>query len=103
VELNDISLTTAEAVDIKEGTTGGTLRKNRFAGAGMTAADSWVDVKGNGWTIAENTGNGGVVDGFSCTRWWRGGPWTASSPGTTPPPTAPGTASSSPRTGTAPR
>lgn len=64
VELNDISLTTAEAVDIKEGTTGGTLRKNRFAGAGMTAADSWVDVKGNGWTIAENTGNGSPVDGF---------------------------------------
>lgn len=68
VELNDISLTTAEAVDIKEGTTGGMLRKNSFAGAGMTTADSWVDVKGNGWTISENTGNGSPVDGFQLHR-----------------------------------
>jgi nitrous oxidase accessory protein NosD len=64
VELNDISATTAEAVDVKEGTTGGTLRKNAFNGTGMTAADSWVDVKGNGWTISENTGTDSPVDGF---------------------------------------
>jgi hypothetical protein len=64
VELNDISATAAEAVDIKEGTTGGTLRKNRFDGTGMTTADSWVDVKGNGWAVSENTGNGSPVDGF---------------------------------------
>jgi hypothetical protein len=64
IELNDISATAAEAVDIKEGTTGGTLRKNKFNGTAMTAADSWVDVKGNGWTISENTGNGSPVDGF---------------------------------------
>jgi hypothetical protein len=64
VELNDISATTAEAVDIKEGTTGGTLRKNKFNGTGMTAADSWVDVKGNGWTISENTGTTSSADGF---------------------------------------
>jgi Periplasmic copper-binding protein (NosD) len=64
IELNDISATTAEAVDVKEGTTGGTLRKNKINGTGMTAADSWVDVKGNGWTISENTGTASPVDGF---------------------------------------
>ena len=64
IELNDISATTAEAVDVKEGTTGGTVRKNKVNGTGMTAADSWVDVKGNGWTISENTGTASPVDGF---------------------------------------
>jgi hypothetical protein len=64
IELNAVSATTAEAVDIKEGTTGGILRKNTFTGAGTTAADSWVDVKGNGWTISENTGTTSSVDGF---------------------------------------
>ena len=64
VEGNTISDTTAENVDIKEGTTGGILRGNSFSGAGMKAADSWVDVKGNGWTIADNTGVDAPVDGF---------------------------------------
>jgi parallel beta-helix repeat protein len=61
---NDISRTTAENVDIKEGTTGGTLRDNTFDGVGMTAADSWVDVKGNDWLIEDNVGRDSVNDGF---------------------------------------
>lgn len=64
VEGNDIAATTAEAVDIKEGTSGGVVRDNRFSGDGMRGADSWVDVKGNGWTIAGNTGVGAPADGF---------------------------------------
>ncbi|MER5674818.1 hypothetical protein [Pseudonocardia alni] len=64
IEDNDIADTTAEAVDVKEGTTGGVLRGNRFDGAGTTDADSWVDVKGNGWTVAGNHGARAPEDGF---------------------------------------
>ena len=64
IEGNTISGTTAEAVDIKEGTTGGQLRGNTFDGADMVEADSWVDVKGNGWTIEGNSGTAAPTDGF---------------------------------------
>jgi parallel beta-helix repeat protein len=64
VSNNHISNTTAENVDIKEGTTGGVLVGNTFDGAGMTAADSWVDVKGNNWLIQGNTGRDSPADGF---------------------------------------
>jgi hypothetical protein len=64
VEGNDISETTAEPVDIKEGTSGGVLRGNTFSGAGTTAADSWVNVKGNDWVIVDNTGVNAPEDGF---------------------------------------
>lgn len=63
---NTIRGTTAEAVDIKEGTTGGVLAENTFDGAGMTAkgADSWVDVKGNDWLVVNNRGVNSLGDGF---------------------------------------
>lgn len=64
---NTIYRTGAEDVDIKEGTTGGTLANNSFNGAGMSGqnfADSWVDVKGNSWTITGNTGVNSINDGF---------------------------------------
>jgi hypothetical protein len=64
IEGNNISGTTAESVDIKEGTTGGTLRGNTFDGAAMVESDSWVDVKGNGWMIEGNTGTHTPQDGF---------------------------------------
>jgi hypothetical protein len=64
VSNNHISDTTAENVDIKEGTTGGTLSNNTFDGTGMSGADSWVDVKGNGWLIENNIGKNSVNDGF---------------------------------------
>jgi hypothetical protein len=61
---NRISDTTSENVDIKEGTTGGLLVDNTFDGAGTTAADSWVDVKGTAWTIRDNRGTNAPLDGF---------------------------------------
>jgi hypothetical protein len=62
----------AECIDIKENTTGGEIRGNTFDGnlvSGQNSADSWVDVKGNGYTVAENVGknsssNASLVDGF---------------------------------------
>lgn len=68
IENNTISATSAESVDIKEGTTGGVLRGNAFSGTGMKAADSWVDVKGNGWTISTNRGVDAPVDGYQVHR-----------------------------------
>ncbi|MCI2237839.1 right-handed parallel beta-helix repeat-containing protein [Paenibacillus sp. TRM 82003] len=67
---NHVHDTTAECVDVKEGTTGGRITGNRFDGTGLRGAnhaDSWVDVKGDGWTVSGNTGtNAGRVlhDGF---------------------------------------
>jgi hypothetical protein len=59
--------TAAENLDIKEGTTGGLVRGNRFDGTGMSgdhAADSWVDVKGNDYRIENNRGAHALLDGF---------------------------------------
>lgn len=58
---------TAESIDIKEGTTGGELRGNVFDGSslsGENGGDSWVDMKGNGYVVADNTGAHALVDGF---------------------------------------
>lgn len=67
---NRISAVTAEPVDVKEGTTGGTVEGNTFDGTAMTGsyADSWVDVKGNGWLIRGNTGRHSRGDGFQTHR-----------------------------------
>ncbi|MCC8250004.1 cellulose binding domain-containing protein [Saccharothrix luteola] len=49
----------AEHVDVKEGTSGGVIRGNAFDGTGISgqnSADSWVDVKGVGYAIEDNTG-----------------------------------------------
>jgi hypothetical protein len=63
---NSIADTTAENIDIKEGTTGGQVIGNQFNGTGMveSAATAWVNVKGNDWTIAGNTGVDSIKDGF---------------------------------------
>ncbi|WP_407703916.1 right-handed parallel beta-helix repeat-containing protein [Streptomyces smaragdinus] len=56
-----------ENIDIKEGTTGGLIRGNTFDGSGLTGAnydDSWVDVKGNGYTVENNRGVHTTNDGF---------------------------------------
>ena len=56
-----------ENIDVKEGTTGGLISGNTFDGSGLTGAnydDSWVDVKGNGYTIVGNTGVHTTNDGF---------------------------------------
>lgn len=58
---------TAEAIDIKEGTSGGHILGNVFDGSSLGGSkhnDSWVDVKGNGYLIQGNTGSGTNEDGF---------------------------------------
>jgi hypothetical protein len=62
---------TAEHLDIKEGTEGGVVSGNTFDGHGISGenyADSWMDVKGNGYVIKDNTGtfdgDGELVDGY---------------------------------------
>lgn len=64
VKGNKIGETTAEAVDVKEGTTGGVVEGNTFDGTRLTGADSWVDVKGNNWLVKGNTGTRSPKDGF---------------------------------------
>ncbi len=57
----------AENIDLKEGTTGGLVSGNRFDGNGLTNInydDSWVDVKGNGYVIENNTGVRTMNDGY---------------------------------------
>lgn len=67
---NHVYNTTAENVDIKEGTTGGLIADNSFDATGMSGAnyaDSWVDIAGNGYQIRNNVGtNPGskLVDGY---------------------------------------
>lgn len=63
---NKISNTSAESMDIKEGTTGGLIKGNEMDGTGMSGsfADSWIDVKGNNYKIEGNTGNNALLDGF---------------------------------------
>jgi hypothetical protein len=56
---NNIYNTTAESVDIKEGTTGGLIANNTFDSIGMSGAnyaDSWVDIAGNGYLVQGNIG-----------------------------------------------
>jgi hypothetical protein len=64
---NDIASTTAENIDVKEGTVGGVIAGNHLDGTGMvtSAATSWVNVKGNDWTITDNTGIASMGDGLS--------------------------------------
>jgi hypothetical protein len=71
---NDIADTTAENIDIKEGTTGGTISGNHFDGSGMvaSAATAWVNVKGNHWTIVGNYGTNSIGDGFSVHKVYPG-------------------------------
>ncbi len=71
---NDISLTTAENIDIKEGTTGGVVTGNRLSGQGMvaTASTAWVNAKGNSWTISGNAGDTSVRDGFQVHQVYTG-------------------------------
>lgn len=61
---NRIWNTTAECIDVKEGTTGGLIEGNVFDGSMLSGADSWVDVKGNTYTVRNNTGANSPKDGF---------------------------------------
>ena len=61
---NVVSDTTAENVDIKEGTVGGVVKNNRFDGTNMSGATAWINVKGNAWTVDGNDGRNSPKDGF---------------------------------------
>ena len=63
---NTISATGAESIDIKEGTSNGVIAGNTFDGTGMTGsfADSFIDMKGNAWTVDNNKGTNALLDGF---------------------------------------
>ena len=61
---NTVSATTAESVDLKEGTSDGVVQGNTFDGSALTGADSWLDAKGNDWLITDNTGAYSPADGF---------------------------------------
>jgi hypothetical protein len=67
IQNNDIAQTTAENIDIKEGTSGGVVTGNRLSGLAMvaSAASSWLNAKGNAWTISGNSGTNSLKDGFS--------------------------------------
>lgn len=58
----------AENVDIKEGTTGGAVTASTFSGQGLTGADSWIDIKGNDWTVSNNRGSGPAQDAIQVHR-----------------------------------
>jgi len=79
IENNTIVNTTAEGIDIKEGTTGGIVRGNSFTHSGHSGAnyaDSWVDVKGNGYLLESNSGSDTLLDAFqvhSVMTGWGGG------------------------------
>nr|WP_246416500.1 NosD domain-containing protein [Nocardioides luti] len=51
---NTVARTTAEAIDVKEGTTGGVLRGNRLHSPVGDEVDSVVDLKGNAWVLSRN-------------------------------------------------
>jgi parallel beta-helix repeat protein len=61
---NSISYTGAESIDIKEATHSGLISGNTFDGHDMCpqtaidcdAADSFIDIKGEGWTVSDNVG-----------------------------------------------
>jgi hypothetical protein len=64
---NTISNTTGEGIDVKEGTAGGIISGNVFANSGYSGAnyaDSWIDVKGNGYQVTGNSGSGTLLDAF---------------------------------------
>ena len=64
VEKNVISETGSEAIDVKEGTTGGRIVANVLDGTGILSADSLIDVKGNGWIIEGNLVSHGPGEGI---------------------------------------
>jgi hypothetical protein len=79
IEKNHITSTPAEGIDVKEGTSGGVIRGNVFSKAGYSnihSADSWVDIKGNNYTVSGNKGSGTKLDAFQThvqlSGWGRG-------------------------------
>lgn len=64
---NNIHDTSAECIDIKEGTSDGIIRGNMLEGANMSGqnyADSWINLAGCGYTVENNTGTNALLDGI---------------------------------------
>lgn len=62
---NNISMTSAELIEAKEGTTGGVIRGNTMNGTdAMSQSESWVMVAGNGWSVTSNAGKDSRLHGF---------------------------------------
>ena len=64
--------TTAEAFDLKEGTSRGKVLDNVIDGAGTTAVDSVLDAKGNDWLIRGNRVSNPPRDVFQIHVRWKG-------------------------------
>jgi hypothetical protein len=65
VVANSISKTSAQPIEVKEGTSNGLVSGNTITGLGaMARSESWVKVKGNGWAVVGNTGADSVLHGF---------------------------------------
>ncbi|MDJ0347973.1 right-handed parallel beta-helix repeat-containing protein [Cryobacterium sp. PH29-G1] len=63
---NHISLTGAQPIEVKEGTSNGIIRGNVIDGAkAMSAAEEWIKVKGNDWIIEANRGSNSPRHGFA--------------------------------------
>lgn len=71
---NRIEYTGGEGIDIKEGTSNGQVIGNTFDNAGIAGgfADSWMDIKGNSWTISGNKGINAKKDGYQVHGVWAG-------------------------------
>ncbi|MFB9681235.1 right-handed parallel beta-helix repeat-containing protein [Streptosporangium vulgare] len=67
---NVIHSTTAEPIDVKEGTTNGLVADNQLDAASLTedGGDSCADIKGNDWLISGNTCTGSTYDGYQTHR-----------------------------------
>ncbi|TFD71747.1 right-handed parallel beta-helix repeat-containing protein [Cryobacterium sp. Hb1] len=63
---NNISLTGAQPIEVKEGTSNGIIRDNIIDGANaMQRAEEWVKVKGNDWSVYNNQGKNSTMHGFA--------------------------------------
>jgi hypothetical protein len=77
VVANSLSKTSAQPIEVKEGTSNGLIFGNTITGLGaMARSESWVKVKGNGWAVVGNTATESVRHGFqvngSVTGWGLG-------------------------------
>lgn len=62
---NTIKYTGGECIDVKEGSSNGVIENNMFDKQGITTkAASWMDIKGNSWTITGNQGSNSNENGY---------------------------------------
>ncbi|MEF2977449.1 right-handed parallel beta-helix repeat-containing protein [Subtercola sp. YIM 133946] len=54
---NTIFATKAEAVDVKEGSTNGSIVWNTVNADDSTSTDRWIVIRSNGWFVADNAGS----------------------------------------------